>query len=72
MGRAKIYPRGIMKRVNVNINPDFEKETMEKVREVVKPYHLLPDETESEYIKRIQDMHAENCENVALGKNKNL
>jgi len=68
MARSKIYPRGIMKRVNVNINPDFEKETMQKVHEVVKPYHLLKGETESEYIKRIQDMHLEQTTNGIIGK----
>lgn len=66
MARTNIYPHGKMKRKNVNLNPDYEKEMMQEVRKVIKPYHLLKGETETEYIQRIQSMHLEKCSNEAL------
>lgn len=68
MGRRKLFPKGKGKRTNININSDFQKETMKEVNQVLGKYHLLPGETESQYIQRIQSMHLDNCENQTLKK----
>lgn len=70
MPKKSNYPEGKKKTIKVDINSDFENEMKSAINKERKKYWLLKDETESQYIKRIQEMHAENCENEALGKNK--
>lgn len=55
MGRKKIFPEGKEEKVTTIVNSDFKKEMMAKINEVRKPFFIKQGETESEYIKRIQD-----------------
>jgi len=70
MGRRKLFPDGKMKRINVNVNSDFELQTMEEIKPIVEKYHLKPGETESELIKRIQNQALENVEKECLKSKK--
>lgn len=55
MGRIKAFPEGKLEQVTTTVNSDFKKEMMQKINEVRKPFFIRKGETESEYIKRIQD-----------------
>lgn len=67
-GRKANFPDGKKKKILISINQDYEKETKELINPILSKFHLLPNETESEYIKRIQDMHFENTTNGIIGK----
>lgn len=55
MGRRKAFPEGKLEQVTTTVNSDFKKEMMQKINEVRKPFFIREGETETEYIKRIQD-----------------
>ena len=73
MARRKLFPTGKSKKIQILINKDFEKETKADLKKASEKYHLLPNETETELIKRIQQDNLKNCERECLKcKNKQL
>jgi len=69
MSRRKLFPEGKKERYHVNVNADFKEQTISEIKPILEKYHLKDGETESELIKRIQDMNLSKCENESL-KNK--
>lgn len=68
-GRKKRFPEGKRKRTMIVVNSDFHKQTIEEIKPILEKYHLKDGETETELIKRIQDMNLAKCEKESL-KNK--
>lgn len=70
MPKKSNYPSGKKKTIKVDINSDFETEMKSEIKQVQKKYWInnKDHETESEYIKRIQDMHLEQLTNGIIGK----
>lgn len=70
MPKKSNYPSGKKKTIKVDINSDFENEMKSEIKNVQKKYWInnKDQETESEYIKRIQDMHLEQTTNGIIGK----
>ena len=66
MPKKSNYPQGKKKTIKVDINSDFEKEMKNEIKNVQKRYWINNKEceTESEYIKRIQDMNFEKITNT--------
>jgi len=70
MPKKSNYPSGKKKTIKVDINSDFETEMKSEIKKVQKKYWInnKEQETESQYIKRIQDMHLEKTTNGIIGK----
>lgn len=56
MGRKSLYPKGKQIVTNIRINKDVAAHQKKAVQEVLKPFYLLENETESEYNERIKEM----------------
>lgn len=65
-GRKPIYPKDKNLYHKLILNKDFANIQKEKVKEVMEPFYLIPGETESEYMKRIQEMNLDQSANQCL------
>jgi len=68
MANTRKFPDGKKETIQINVNKDFKEQTKKEILPILEKYHLLPNETESEYIKRIQDMHLDRLTNGIIGK----
>lgn len=55
--KDRLYPKDKNVYHKLILNKDFANIQKEKVKEVMEPFYLKPGESESEYIKRIQEMN---------------
>lgn len=55
MPRRNLFPIGKKETIQINVNKDFKEQTKAEIKPILEKYHLRSGETESEYIKRIQD-----------------
>lgn len=68
MARKNLFPEGKKETIQINVNKDFKEQTKAEIKPILEKYHLKPGETESELIKRIQQMNLDNSEKEALKK----
>lgn len=66
MGAPNKFTEGKKETIQINVHRDFKEHTKAEIKPILEKYHLKPGETETELIKRIQQMNLENSEKEAL------
>lgn len=70
MGAPNKFPEGKKETIQINVHRDFKEQTKAEIKPILEKYHLKTGETETELIKRIQQMNLNNSEKEALKSKK--